>query len=114
MIEDSCIETPQRTHGYLVVDFGSAAEHLRRSLGDEIQLKICYCCKYLIEYNDFGGTDYRHDQLYCFRDNPETLDELMKAYPILRNHQSLLTRGTPDMDALHSCEAFVYRETPRP
>ena len=115
LVGDSSIETPRRTeHGYLVTDFGNAAEHLRRLLGDAIRLKICYFCRYLIEYNDYGGTDYRHDQLYCFRDSLDVLDELMKTYPILRGRESLLARGTPDMDALHSCAAFTYRETPRP
>ncbi len=112
---DTWIETPRYTEfGYEVTDFGQAAEALRKRLGGEIQPQICYFCKYLVEYNDFGGTDYRHDQLYCFRDSPETLEELMMVYPILRKHESLLIRGTPNMDALHSCPAFIYRGTPRP
>ncbi len=111
------IETSRYTSsGYPVTDFGAAAEELRRNMGSDIRPKICYFCKYLIEYNDFGGTDYRHDQLYCFRDSPETLVELMKMHPDLRNlrtSESLLTQGTPDMDAVHSCSAFIYRDTPR-
>jgi hypothetical protein len=106
--KNSIIETQQH------YSFGSAAEELRTLLKDDIQIKVCYFCKYLVEYNDFGGTDYRHDQLYCFRDSPETLDPLMHAYPRLRNHEDLLAHGTPDMDALHSCAAFTYRATLRP
>jgi hypothetical protein len=114
-VSDGFVETPRYTDfGYAVTDFGSAAEYLRKLLGDETRPEICYYCKYLVEYNDFGGTDYRHDQLYCFRDSPETLNELMKVYPTLKGLESLLAQGTPDMDALHSCAAFTYRETPRP
>ena len=95
-------------------DFGAVSEDLRKRINGEFQLKVCYFCKYLVEYSDFGGTDYRHDQLYCFRDAPQVLDKLMQLYPVLRNHESLLKEGTPDMDAIHSCAAFTYREQPRP
>ncbi len=112
-----CIETPKRHHGYLVIDFLSAAELLRRELGSEIQLRICHFCKYLVDYEENGGTDGRHDLLYClrdsFKDDPEALDEIVKTYSSWRSRKPLVAKGTPDMDALHSCSAFVYRETPR-
>lgn len=115
LIEDDHFETSKyTTSGYARIDFGSVAEDLRNLLGIELKLKVCYFCKYLVEYNDFGGTDYRHDQLFCFRDSPETLSKIMEVYPTLGKHKSLLDRGTPDMDALHSCDAFTYREQSRP
>lgn len=117
-VGDRCIETPKRKEsGYLVIDFLSAAELLRRELGSEIQLRICHFCKYLVDYEENGGSDGRHDLLYClrdsFKDNPEAVDELIKAYPSWRTRKPLVAKGTPDMDALHGCSAFVYRETPR-
>jgi hypothetical protein len=108
LIKDNPIETKRH------FAFGSAAEELRKRLADDIRICICYFCKNLVEYNESGGTDYRHDQLYCFRDNEVTLHELLKVYPKLRGYESLLMQGTPDMDAIHSCAAFVYRESPRP
>jgi hypothetical protein len=117
LMGDRCIETPKRHHGYLVSDFYSAAELLRGELDSEIYLRICYFCKYLVDYEENGGTDGRHDLLYClrdsFRDNLEALEELLKTYPTARSRGPLVAKGTPDMDALHSCSAFVYRETPR-
>ncbi|MCP4124640.1 MAG: hypothetical protein GY751_23095 [Bacteroidetes bacterium] len=110
---DNYYKTPKRLHGYLVIDFRTATECLRVQLGDGICLHLCYFCKFLIEYNDFGGTDYRHDQLYCFRDDLEAFEQLLTVYPILRDNESLLDHGLPDMNALHSCSAFEYRKEPR-
>jgi hypothetical protein len=115
---DRRIETPKRHEsGYLEVAFDAAAERLRSELGSEIQLRVCHFCKYLVDYEENGGSDARHDLLYClrdsFKDNPEAVDELLKAHPSWRSRKPLVAGGTPDMDALHSCSAFVYRETPR-
>jgi hypothetical protein len=93
--------------------FGAAAEELRELVA-KLRLHICYFCKNLIEYNEYGGTDYRHDQLYCLRDSPEILAKIMKAYPKLKGYEQLLAQGIPDMDAIHSCSAFVYSKSPRP
>lgn len=116
-----CIETPRYTDaGYAVTDFGSAAEMLRKRIGKGLQLKICYFCQYLIGEAFYGGTDYRHDQLYCMRDRLEEFDELDKLLNTLPNPKSqrdeilsLLMWCTSNMDALHSCSAFVYREASR-
>ena len=97
------------------LDFGNAAEDLRTQLGPSYKLQACYFCKYLIEYNEFGGTDYRHDQTYCFRDHLEDYEFLMLYYPNLYGKESLLgLKGIPNMDALHSCSSFTYRVEPRP
>jgi len=106
-LSKSPVETQRHT------TFGKAAEEFRRILGNELHLHVCYYCKFLVEYNEYGGTDYRHDQLYCLRDNSAYLDEIMQAYPRLRGHEPLLSYGTPEMDALHSCSAFAYRNLPR-
>lgn len=106
--DETYIETQRHT------SFGKAAEELRGQLGDDRHLLACYYCQYLVEYNEYGGTDYRHDQLYCFRDSRETLAELMKSYPKLYGKEQLLSHGTPDMDALHTCSTFAYRSSPRP
>lgn len=108
LINRSNIETKKH------LDFGSAAEELRRQLAPHGQLSICYYCKYLVEYNEYGGTDYRHDQLYCFRDNAQTLNLLMKSYPKLSGCETLLSEGLPNVDSMHSCSAFVYSPVPRP
>jgi hypothetical protein len=100
--------------GHKVIDIGSAMEQLRRQLSEDVRVQICYFCKYLIEYNDYGGTDYRHDQLYCFRDTPDVLEQVMEVYPILRNHEHLLLHGTNDMDSFHGCPSFSYRSSARP
>jgi len=117
-LSDRHIETPKRHHGYPVTAFGNAAELLRKELGSEVRLQICYFCRYLVDYEENGGTDDRHDLLYCMRDafrsGPDALDEILKAYPTARSRKPLIEKGTPDMDALHGCSAFEYRETPRP
>ena len=115
LVGSQCIETSRYTeYGYQVSDLGLALEQLHSRLPCDVCLRICYFCEFLVEYNDFGGTDYRHDQLYCYRDNPDVLEEVRKAYPVLRDCAALLLQGTPDMDALHSCSAFMYRDRPRP
>jgi len=114
-LDDVYVETTASTQfGFAVSDLGGAMEQLRRQLPERIQLRICYFCKYFIEYNDFGGTDDRHDQLYCFRDAPDVLKQLMTVYPVLRDHEYLLLQGIRDMDAFHSCPLFSYRNSIRP
>jgi len=104
IIDSKVIETEQQW------DFGTAAEQLRGKLGHDPYPRICYFCKYLIDDNEHGGTDLRHDQLYCFRDAPSILDQVMVVYPEnLDNVRHLLSQGTADMDATHSCSAFTYR-----
>ena len=114
LLGDRKVETALTHRGYAVTDLGVAMEDLRRKLGDDTQIRVCYFCRYLVEYNDVGGTDYRHDQLHCFRDAPNVLNELMLYYPVLREHESLLSQGTSNMDAFHSCPSFLYRGNPRP
>ncbi len=118
LVGERSFETPKRSkNGYLVSDFGRAADLLRASLGSEIQLRICYFCRYLVEYED-GGTDDRHDMYFCFRDvfpgKPEKVDELLANYPAWRSRGSWVKQGMADVDALHSCAAFTYREKRRP
>lgn len=104
------VETPKKTeHGYSVIDFGCAAEYLRRLIGEAIQIKICYFCFNLLEYNDNGGTDCRHDKLYCFRDSPEVLNLILGSRLTSEEIEISLLQGIADMSALHSCMAFVYR-----
>ncbi|MFZ1506331.1 MAG: hypothetical protein WAV74_06045 [Anaerolineae bacterium] len=111
-LDDAYVETAASTQfGYAVTDLGGAMEQLRRQLPERTRLRICYFCKYFIEYNDFGGTDDRHDQLYCFRDAPDVLKQLMAVYPVLREHEYLLLQGIRDMDAFHSCPLFSYRNS---
>lgn len=113
LITDRYFETPQRTSsGYFVVDFRNAIKDLQHRLGNELSLIVCSFCNYLIDYDSFGGTDYRHDQLYCFRDAPEALEEILRVYPRLQGQESLLLQGTADMDALHSCSAFTDKRRP--
>ncbi len=91
-------------------DFAGAAEDIRKQSGEGIQIKTCYFCRFLIEDNDYGGTDLRHDALYCFRDKPDLLKEAMEVYPTLRKKGkgALYLEATPNMDALHSCSVFEY------
>ncbi len=115
-VNDHCFETPSRPSGFPATDFSIAAETLRREIPDEWVVQVCYFCKYLVECERNGGTDDRHDLLYCFRDSflgrEEELERLLKtAYPTAQTRYTLLPQATPDMDALHSCSAFVYRET---
>jgi hypothetical protein len=93
---------------------GGVLEELRRIMGQDFVLGICYFCEKLIDINTFGGTDYRHDQLYCLRDTPQALAEIGRSYPKLRDQESLVSVGTRDMSALHGCSAFSYAGTPRP
>jgi hypothetical protein len=115
--ENDFIETEQYTEfgGFFGNhNYSSPAEELRARLGGDVHLRACYYCRYLVDYNDYGGTDYRHDQLYCFRDAPEALGKFEETRPKQDGREQWLSQGTPDMDALHSCSAFVYRKTPRP
>jgi hypothetical protein len=93
---------------------GGALEELRNLIGNGFILNICYFCKYLIDVNKYGGTDYRHDQLYCLRDNPDVLTKIESLYPQLDDADDLLNIGTANMSALHSCSSFSYQTKPRP
>jgi hypothetical protein len=87
--------------------FDTVADEIRKELEGKYRLKMCAFCKYLLQENYDGGTDYRHDQLYCFRDYPDLLDELLLMSVRSRWHSSLLSKAMSDVDAFHSCSAFT-------
>lgn len=71
-------------------------------------LIICYFCKFLIDENQYGGTDYRMDRLYCFKDvSPEIFKEVSEQYPFLIKFRPLLEEALPDVSALHACASFT-------
>lgn len=88
--------------------FSVVVRDMQRRLGDKFQIKVCWFCKYLVEEIYYGGTDSRHDQLYCFRDRPDLLTTVLNTSPRLYARDPLLAKATPDMSALHSCSAFIY------
>jgi hypothetical protein len=88
---------------------GGALEQLRELTKDKFSILVCYFCSFLIEYNEDGGTDYRHDQLYCFRDAPQLLQLIEKVYPRLRGQEHILDKVVPNISSLHSCDAFTHR-----
>lgn len=93
---------------------GGALEELRSLIDGKFILGVCYFCQYLVGHNPYGGTDYRHDQLYCFRDTPDVFRELEKRYPQTKELEELLSAGTANVSSLHGCSSFSYQARPRP
>lgn len=106
LLDETRFETRQH------LDFADAAEDLRHQLEPDYVLKVCQFCHFLMPFSDRGGTDYRHDQLYCLRDVPELLDEVIGSDSRFKEQLPLLEQDLT-VDALHSCPAFTYRPTPR-
>jgi hypothetical protein len=88
-------------------DAMSGLEWLASQLGSATYFKVCGFCDFMFEDGMYGGTDNRHDLMYCFRDRPEVLDELRSmprkspSFPHL-----LLNVALQDLDLFHSCAAF--------
>ena len=93
---------------------GGVLEELRSMIDGNFVLGVCYFCRYLVDVNMYGGTDYRHDQLYCFRDKQDALIEIEKKYPRLFGLEDLVNTGTANMSSLHGCASFSYQAKPRP
>ena len=94
-----------QSHPYFV----GAREDLREKLKDNRTVKISAYCKYLIEFNPTGETDERHDLLYCFRDVPDLIEQVMAVYPARVGYAvKIYTPALPDVDAFHSCPFFIY------
>lgn len=92
---------------------GGALEQLRNLTKDQLDIHVCYFCNFFIEYNEYGGTDYRHDQLYCFREKPHLLLKINEVYPNLQGQEDVLEQTIHNMSALHSCDAFELNPKPR-
>ena len=106
-VDDKIYETePSTDFGGTQGGTGGALVQLQNLTQNELEMPVCYFCDLLIEYNEFGGTDYRHDQLYCFRGKAQLLDEINKVYPHLYGQEDILQQATQHLSALHSCDAF--------
>ncbi len=92
---------------------GGVLEQLRNLTQGKVDIQVCYFCKFLIEYNEYGGTDYRHDQLYCFRERPALLHKIDEVYPRLKGQEDILGQTVHNISALHSCDAFELNPKPR-
>ena len=114
ILENDIYETqPSNDFGGIQGVKGGALEQLRKLTKDKLILLVCYFCSFFIEYNEDGGTDYRHDQQYCFRDAPQQLQLIEKVYPHLRGQEPILEEVVSNIDSLHSCAAFRYKSDPR-
>ena len=91
-----------------IPDAMSALEWLTSQIGLNTYFKVCGLCDFMFEDGMYGGTDGRHDLMYCFRDHPEVLDKLISiprkspSFPHL-----LLNLALQDIDLFHSCSAFI-------
>jgi hypothetical protein len=87
--------------------FGMVHRQLREQLPAGTYFCICHNCHYMFEHDEFTGSDDRLDQLYCFRDKPQVLEEIRKVYPRrLGDKAPLVEEGIKGIDALHSCSRF--------
>jgi hypothetical protein len=100
------------TTGYYT-DFGSVTEELQRQIGESLIIHACIYCKLMVIFTDIAGTDFRHDRLYCFRDDTEALEEINRKYPHLMGSIEYLARATAHLDALHSCSDFAFSKEKR-
>lgn len=91
----------------LTPDASFALDELVSQIGENVYFKICGFCDYMYEDGMYGGTDDRHDLMYCFRDHPDVLNKIrsmMRKTPSFP--MTLFDIALQDVDLLHSCSAF--------